>query len=148
MEKMTARRAFLGAGVVLATVGAAGVGRSQPRESSSTGGMGLKECAQDCVASHTACMETVQHCLVRGGPHAAASHIAVLLDCAEMCQVTANSLLRGSPQHAILCDACARLCDACVRECRSFADDVSMQRCAGICQKCAESCRHMAMMAH
>ena len=38
--------------------------------------------------------------LVRNG-------VIVLLDCAEICQTSANFMLRGSPLHTNTCAACA-----------------------------------------
>ena len=39
--------------------------------------------------------------------------IAMLTACAELCQATANSMLRGSALHPVLCRACAEACDLC-----------------------------------
>jgi hypothetical protein len=79
--------------------------------------------------------------------HVAPAHLALLLDCAEMCQTTANSLLRRSPQHAALCIACAQICDACAQSCEAIGNDEQMQRCAKTCRDCAQSCRDMSKQA-
>jgi hypothetical protein len=92
-------------------------------------------------------MEGSRHGLEKGGAHAAPGHIAILLDCTDLCQATAASMMRGSPIHAVLCEACAKACEACSKECAGF-DDALMQRCAAGCRDCAASCAMMAMTTH
>ena len=76
--------------------------------------------------------------------HAAALHrqrrhlteinlVGLLLDCAEMCQTSANFMLRGSPYHVITCGACAELCRACEEACRGVTGDEQLTHCADVC---------------
>jgi len=69
-----------------------------------------------------------------------------LLDCAELCQTSANFMLRGSPYHVITCGACAELCRACEEACRGHAGDEQLVHCADVCASCADSCDRMARM--
>lgn len=120
-------------------VGAGERGRGMPGMASRA--MTPKECVESCVRTHAMCLETARYCTEAGAPHAAPAHLALLLDCAEMCQMTANSLLRRSPQHAVVCGACARLCEACARDCDAVAGgDERMRRCAATCRECARDC--------
>lgn len=107
----------------------------------------MEACIQACTSCHHVCLETVTHCLERGGEHAAPAHIGLLLDCAEICQTSANFMLRGSPLHPAACGVCATVCEACAASCEQFAGDPEMERCAQECRRCAESCRQMAAMA-
>ena len=107
----------------------------------------MQACIQQCIDCHRTCLETVQHCLQMGGHHAEAAHIRLLLDCAEICQTSANFMIRGSELHALTCGVCAEVCARCAEECARYADDQHMQRCAAMCRQCADSCRHMAAMA-
>lgn len=77
---------------------------------------------------------------------ASASLIAMLNDCAELCQATANSMLRESALHRILCRACADACERCAEECGRHSEDQRIARCSATCKKCAASCRMMADM--
>ena len=104
----------------------------------------LQDCIEECLNCHAVCTMTSQHCLVRGGEHADVNVVGVLLDCAELCQVSANFMLRGSPFHGITCAACAELCRACEEVCRSVADDEQMAHCADVCGACADACEQMA----
>lgn len=104
----------------------------------------MQECIANCVECHRVCLETIAHCLRKGGRHAEAGHIRLLSDCAEICQTSANFMIRGSEHHALTCGACAEICARCAESCEQMADDEVMRRCAEVCRRCAESCRRMA----
>jgi hypothetical protein len=92
------------------------------------------------------CLETINHCLRLGDAHAEASHISLLLACAEICNTSARFMLLGSTYHTRTCEVCAELCEACAADCDRFGEDEAMQRCAELCRRCAESCRQMAQV--
>ncbi len=104
----------------------------------------LQSCIALCGECHEVCLQTVTHCLDKGGRHAEAGHIRLLLDCAEICATSANFMLRGSDLHAATCGACAEVCDRCAEDCRRFGDDEVMRHCAELCVRCAELCHEMA----
>lgn len=106
----------------------------------------MQRCIDECKNCHDLCLETASHCLEMGGEHAEPAHIRLLMDCAEICQTSANFMIRGSDVHGFTCAACAEVCEQCARECDRFDDDF-MKRCAEACRRCAESCRQMAQMA-
>ena len=72
----------------------------------------------------------------------------MLLDCAEICQTSANFMLRMSDLHGLTCGVCAEVCERCAEDCERFVDDIMMQACAQACRHCAASCREMAGQAH
>lgn len=104
----------------------------------------MQQCIQNCEECHHICLETVTHCLQMGGKHAEAAHIRLLLDCAEICQTSANFMIRGSDLHALTCRVCAEVCERCAQDCEQMGDDAQMQACAEICRRCADTCRQMA----
>lgn len=104
----------------------------------------MQQCIRDCQTCSQVCLETVTHCLQKGGKHAEPQHIRLLMDCAEICQTSANFMIRGSIYHGRTCGVCAEICEACADSCASFTDDVEMQHCAEVCRTCAASCREMA----
>lgn len=104
----------------------------------------MQQCIEHCFACHRICLQTVNHCLTMGGRHAETGHIRLLLDCAEICQTSANFMLRQSDFHALTCGVCAEICQRCAEDCARFGDDQMMQQCAQLCLRCAESCRQMA----
>ena len=105
----------------------------------------MQQCINNCLDCHGICLNTVTCCLEKGGHHAESNHIKLLLDCAEICQTSANFMLRTSDFHARICGACAEICDRCAQECDRMGDDAQMKRCAEACRRCAESCRQMSM---
>ena len=106
----------------------------------------MQECIQECKTCSQVCLENVTHCLEKGGMHAEPQHIRLLLDCAEICQTSANFMIRGSDQHGRTCGVCADVCEACADSCDTFANDADMKRCAEVCRRCAQSCREMSGM--
>ena len=107
-------------------------------------GQQMQNCIEACMTCHAVCVETVQHCLKMGGKHAEPAHIRMLLDCQDICQTSADFMLRGSEMHQRTCGVCAEVCEACAADCAKFTDDSMMQRCAEACRMCAEECKKMA----
>jgi hypothetical protein len=106
--------------------------------------MDMETCIRNCLDCHRTCLETISHCLKKGGRHAEPAHIGLLIDCAQICITSADFMIRGSDYHKATCGACATLCEACAKDCESMADDAAMKRCAETCRRCAESCRQVA----
>jgi hypothetical protein len=104
----------------------------------------MLQCIQHCTDCHNICLETMAYCLQLGGRHAQAPHLRLLLDCAEICQTSANFMLRRSDLHGRTCAICAEICERCAQDCAQFGDDSQMQACAEVCSSCAASCRRMA----
>jgi hypothetical protein len=105
----------------------------------------MQHCIDECTRCHHICLLVVSHCLELGGKHADPAHIGVLLDCAEICQMSANFMLRNSERHQLTCRVCADICRACAESCeRMGRGDELMQRCAEECRRCAQSCERMA----
>ena len=86
----------------------------------------------------------VAYCLAQGGKHTASEHLRLLADCAEICQTSANFMLRGSPLHVQTCAACAAICQRCAEACESMSNDAVMKACAEACRRCADNCQRMS----
>lgn len=104
----------------------------------------MQGCITACTTCHGVCLETVQQCLKMGGKHAEPAHIRMLMDCTEICQTSANFMLRGSDFHGYTCGVCAEVCQRCAENCDRFGNDQMMQRCAEACRMCSQSCNEMA----
>jgi hypothetical protein len=101
----------------------------------------LEQCAEDCARTFELCTGTATHCLERGGRHAEAVHVNLLLDCAEICRTGEAVLRRGTDRYGIICRACAQICRACAADCeRLSGGDRVMDECAAQCRRCADSC--------
>ncbi|CAL1239474.1 four-helix bundle copper-binding protein [Candidatus Methylocalor cossyra] len=110
----------------------------------STANEQLQACIQECVDCHRACLETAAYCLEQGGRHAEPDHLRLLFDCAEICQTSANFMLRRSDLYPLICEVCAEICAECADGCDAFEGDARLERCAEACRACAERCQIMA----
>lgn len=107
----------------------------------------LEQCIDLCTQCHAVCLSTAQYCLQKGGAHADARHVRVLLDCADICRTSADLMLRGSELHTSTCRTCAEICARCADECERMSADAIMAQCAEMCRRCAESCTEMSRAA-
>jgi len=108
----------------------------------------MQSCMESCSDCHGACLELIDHCLRLGGEHARPHHIKQLEDCAEICQVALNVMLRVSSHYPRLCEVCAEICDACAKDCSRMAgDDLLLRQAAELCRKCADRCRSLEQAA-
>lgn len=103
-------------------------------------------CIQACLDCYHECMHTVMHCLREGGDHANVEHIGRLLDCAALCQLAAEFMIRNSQWSEQLSNLCAVICEHCAIECSegpAFSDDECMKECADACRRCAAECQKL-----
>lgn len=112
---------------------------------SSKSDLSIDQCIRDCLVSFQACSGCLPHCLDMGGKHADKGHIGLLIECAEMCRMSASLMLAKSQFSHEHCQLCARVCDLCAASCESVdADDEMMAQCAETCRRSADSCRSMS----
>lgn len=104
----------------------------------------LRHCVDLCQACHAACTECAAHCLTMGGAHAEPGHIALLLDCADICRASADSVLRGSAHWNYVMGVCAFLCERCAIDCERLGGDTVMEDCARACRACHEHCLRLS----
>lgn len=104
----------------------------------------MQECIDNCMNCHRICLETfTQHCLKMGGEHVEQHHALLMLDCIQICQTSADFMIRGSDLHMLTCGICADICQLCADDCAGF-DSPEMKRCADACAQCAQTCKAMA----
>lgn len=102
----------------------------------------MQQCIQACLNCHQVCLhEAMNHCLEVGGKHLEPDHFKLMLNCAEICQTSANFMLSDSKYHNLICGVCAQICEACAQSCEQVGD---MEACVESCRRCAESCRQMS----
>ncbi len=106
----------------------------------------MQDCIESCANCSGTCVETLSYCMSHGGEYVEASHMRLLLDCADICQITANFLRRGSLTYSQVCRTCADICQVCAESCR-FVDDKLMTKCSEICEECAATCEMVVTAA-
>lgn len=104
---------------------------------------------QKAIEASLRCFRTctdmlASHCLEKGGKHAEAEHVRLMMTCAEICRTTATLLLLKSRHFSELCEECAEICEDCAKSCENLHD---MEECAQTCRFCAEACREMSRKA-
>lgn len=69
----------------------------------------MQACIDACSHCHQTCLHTAMiHCLVIGGKHVEANHFRLMINCAEICQASANFMLSGSDFHKKVCESVPR----------------------------------------
>ncbi|WP_280720928.1 four-helix bundle copper-binding protein [Janthinobacterium sp. CG_23.4] len=112
------------------------------KNSSSMAVSEMQSCIDACAQCHQICLKmAMTHCLKMGGKHVEPDHFRLMVNCAEICQTSANFQLSGSAFSARLCAVCADICQACADSCRELD---GMEECVQACDACASSCRSMA----
>jgi hypothetical protein len=106
--------------------------------------MNMENCIKECMECHKVCVETAAYLLHQQNVQDHTSHLILLADCAEICQISANFMLRRSDNHHLTCGICADICKRCEEECEKWPDDKQIRHCADICRSCFASCQAMA----
>lgn len=100
---------------------------------------------QSCIDACVACAEACDHCAEaceREDPKMMARCISLNRDCAAMCRLAADFMVRNSEFVDLICQDCAEICEVCSDECATH-DQEHCQDCAEACLKCAEECLKM-----
>lgn len=104
----------------------------------------MRQCLENCIACHLLCIETMAHVMHGGHVHSEVTHLTALQDCAQICMLHADFMMRRSPHQAQIAEECADICDRCARLCEEHQDrDGEMKRCGEACRKCQISCAMM-----
>lgn len=120
------------------------ISQSEQAKPSTVSFSSMQSCIENCNRCAQVCLQTAMNqCLEMGGRHVEPEHFRLMMNCAEICQLSANFMLSSSRFHDRTCEVCAEICEACAMDCDSIGD---MEECASTCRECAESCRQMTSM--
>lgn len=102
---------------------------------------------ESCIDACNRCADLCDHCMYACLNEENVSEmtrcIALDVDCAAICRLSAGYMARGSQFATDLCEVCAAVCEACADECAKHSA-AHCQDCAEACRACAEECRSMA----
>lgn len=104
-----------------------------------------QKCIDECNRCAQACYECFKACLEEPDIQARKNCLALLVECAQMCQMSAAHMAMDGQFAKEHCGVCAAICEKCAQECSMFNDDHCTE-CAQICQDCANECKSMAGM--
>jgi hypothetical protein len=102
----------------------------------------LQTCIDTCYSCAQSCDRCAGACLQEDDVKMMANCIALDIDCAAICRLTAGFMARSSTQSDALCPVCAQVCEACADECGQHPAQ-HCQDCAAMCRRCAQACREM-----
>jgi hypothetical protein len=96
-------------------------------------------CIDACTDTHQVCVETLAASAQLGGGHGKLLHLRLLQDCAEVCDLTRDMLLRSSDLAHQACRLAADVNDRCATSCEQLGGE-QMLRCAESCRRCHQAC--------
>ena len=102
-----------------------------------------QSCIDACHACAVACNACMVACLKEDDVQMMRRCIALDVDCAAMCNLTADAMARDSEMSRHLCRICSEICLACANECGQHQHHEHCKRCAEECKKCAKACLEM-----
>lgn len=103
----------------------------------------LQNCIEECLKCMVICNQCYKACLSEGHAGHMSRCIQLDRDCADICQLAASMMARGSEYAKQICELCASICEKCGNECKKH-DMEHCQKCAEACFKCAEICRQLS----
>jgi hypothetical protein len=94
------------------------------------------ECARRCFDCAGACWQSVAQLLDNEEP--LPDRLLVIIDCAELCEIAAHSLMRGSPEAPRLAVLTGELCALTARVAEG---EPALAGCVEAALRCARSCK-------
>lgn len=104
-----------------------------------------QQCIDVCNKCAQACNECFTLCLNESDIQARKNCLAILIECAQMCQMSSAHMAMEGQFAKEHCGVCASICKKCAEECSMFSDSHCTE-CAQICEECAKECTNMASM--
>lgn len=80
----------------------------------------MPQCIQNYTHCHSICVQTTAYSIQMGGNYGKAGHLESLLNCADMCRMSTDFMLRGFNLHSYICGMCAEACERCAQSCEAF----------------------------
>ena len=102
-----------------------------------------QKCIDACNLCAQSCYECFKACLNEPDIKERKDCIAILVECALMCQASAAHMAMDGQFAKQHCEVCAAVCQSCAAACSAFVD-VHCPACAKICRDCASECETMA----
>ncbi|WP_050478927.1 hypothetical protein [Herbaspirillum rhizosphaerae] len=101
----------------------------------------MQNCIDACTQCHLACRRVLAALSRRRSGMQVEPSTQVLLECSDLCALSASLQLEQSPYSRRVREICADACRECEHQCMGTAIG---EECAQACRVCAESCEAMA----
>jgi hypothetical protein len=106
--------------------------------------LSLQPCINACIICAKACNKCFKECLEKDNINELKEALSILVDCAEICYVTAVYMSRDGTFSEELSSSCAELCEKCASICERY-EYLSCQDTVAACKQCAEACKELAI---
>ena len=106
----------------------------------------MQQCIEACIECQKCCVALETNCLKSGG--ADSRTIQTAKDCAEMCQMCSNFVMRESHFAVDICKLCSEVCKDCAAACDKTSRGSIAKECAVACRRCAETCMNVSSPVH
>ena len=101
-------------------------------------------CIRASTECRTICLKTGAYVAERSIAGLGQDFLANLHTCADLCRLCADTIMRGSDLHPIVCGACAEVCACCAAACEEAGGDAQLDECRQACLDCFDVCSAMA----
>lgn len=99
----------------------------------------LQNCIDACLRCAQICNKCFKQCLDDSDINEKKEALALLVDCAEICYVTAVYMTRDDSFSPELTKSCADLCEKCASACEAY-EDLHCKASVEACRQCAAEC--------
>lgn len=102
--------------------------------------LNFKSCIDACLSCAVQCEYTASEFQRISEIRHLAEFIFTSQDCADLCFITAASLIYKSDQLKELIEECIETCQECIHQCEKHNEQEHCLCCAKACSKCIEEC--------
>lgn len=102
-----------------------------------------QSCINACIACAQACNKCFKACLEKDNINELKKALSILVECAELCYVTAAYMSKDNTFSVELGRSCAELCEKCASICESY-EDLHCQASVEACRQCAAECKALS----
>lgn len=103
----------------------------------------VQTCINACIICAKACNKCFKACLEKDNIDEMKEALSILVDCAEICYVTAIYMSKDSTFSEELSLTCAEICEKCASICGHY-DDLPCQASVEACKQCAAACKELS----
>ena len=104
----------------------------------------VEACINACIICAKACNKCFKACLEKDNINDLKEALSILVDCAEICYVTAVYMSKDNTFSEELSRSCATICEKCASICESY-EDLVCQASVEACRQCAVMCKELSI---
>jgi len=103
----------------------------------------LQPCINACITCAQSCNKCFKACLEKDNLNDLKGALSILVECAEICYVTAVYMSKDHIFSKELSKSCAELCERCASICEPYGN-LPCQESVEACRQCATLCKELS----